>query len=286
MSNLSGKRYLPLVALLGAAAAVLPTLAVGASTGSVQARDFYYMPSSIAITPGGTVTFSQGGAYSHDVHFDGPLPDSCSNSSGAAVGPSTASSAPPVASSTAWSGSCTFNQAGTYTFHCDVHHFTGTVYVNAAGTVPSTTTTSPPPTTTTTTTATTPSPTPTTATTTPTTSSGAGGGSSSAGSPAAGAALNAVALAASQKGSTVRGSADVVQAGSTLTVDLRAGTAAAGHLTRRAVGPGRVAFTVALNARARRAQRRHGRLALTVNVQVAAPNGTIGTRAKHVTVKR
>ena len=297
MSRLLRKRYLPLVAALGAAVAVVPTLAVGASTGSIQAYDNYYAPSQLAVTPGGTVTFSYyGPSHYHDVHFDSAsLPASCANNNpgvGSWVGPDNNGTGAPQSTSgsnNAWSSTCTFTQAGTYTFHCDVHGFSGTVYVNTAGTVPATTTTYPPPTTGTTT-GTTPPPTTTTTTTTPGTNPGGGGGAGGGGAaPSAGSALSTVSLASIQKGASVRGSADIAQAGSTLTVDLqaasaslakkhKAATASAGHLSRAAVGPGRVSFSVALNARARRAVRRHGRLALTVKVKVTAPGGATGTR--------
>lgn len=323
MSRLLRRRYLPLVALLGAGVAVVATLAQGASSGSVHADDNFYMPSSIAITPMGTVTFSEGGSNHHNVHFDSAsVPDSCTNNNSAVgswVGPSGNTSAPSTTgSNAAWSSTCTFNSAGTYTFHCDVHKFTGTVYVNASGTVPSTTTTTPP---TTTggggTTGTTPPPSTTTGTTsTPGTTGGAGGGRGGAaggggsgvgsgggagggpaGGPSAGAALGALTLASSQKGGSVHGTVSVTEGGSTLTVDLLApgaslarakggATASAGHLVRRSVGPGRVSFTVPLNAKARKALRRHRRLALTVKVRVTGPGGQTGTRTTHVTVHR
>src|SRR5438445_728401 len=90
-------------------------------------------------------------------------------------GPSTptCSSGVPVATSatrfgTNWSGTCTFTQPGTYTFYCTVHgaEMTGTVTVAAAG--------APPP--------------------------------PLAASPLAGSASEALKLAASQHGKTVRGS--------------------------------------------------------------------------------
>lgn len=307
------KRYLPLVALLGAAVAVVPTLAQGASSGSVQADDFYYMPQTLAITTGGTVTFSEGGVYQHDVHFSGPLPSSCTNNNSSvtsAVGPSAADSTLPTASSQAWSGTCTFSQDGTYTFYCDIHHFTGTVYVNAAGTVPSTTSTSPPPTTTTTTTTTTPPPTTTGTTTTGTTTTPYGGGSSggtttsptsaqggSGGAPTAGAALSALRISSSQKGPRLRGSVVLGRAGSTVQINLVVAAAAlarspsrapvsAGRLTMRRVGPGRVSFSVPLNARARRALRRRGRLRLVVKIAVTSPGGASATVNRTVTLHR
>lgn len=82
----------------------------------------------------------------------------------------------------------------------------------------------------------------------------------SAGVPAA--VMGAVAVADPQRGAAVRGSVDVAQPGSALAVTLlaararlagphRAGTVIAGRLRRSGVGPGRVRFSVALNAAAR-----------------------------------
>jgi plastocyanin len=272
-----------LAALLGVAAAVVPTLASGQAAGSASftAVDFAFNSSqggnSASIDAGGTVSFSypQGGSE-HNVDFTGgPATPSCTQSKGTNSG-----SVPPVPHSPqgpGWAGSCTFSTPGTYTFHCDLHNFmTGTITVNSGGTTTTTTTTSPG-TTTSTSTTTTPAPT-------------------STGGPSPAAALGSVALASSQTGTSVRGSATVGHAGSTLSVNLlatRAGlaraaaaTASAGRLTRHSVGPGRVSFSVALNQKARRALRRHGRLALTVGIRVTPPAGRAGTTTRHVTLHR
>ena len=114
------RRWLPF-AILGAclAVGVLPALAVDRSVGI---RDFAFAPSEVAVTPGGTVTWAaESGSTSamHNVHFDDQV---------AALGPPSAS----------FGASRTFAQEGTYTYHCDVHPtlMSGTVYVNASGTVP------------------------------------------------------------------------------------------------------------------------------------------------------
>ena len=115
------RRWLPF-AILGAclAVGVLPALAVDRSVGI---RDFAFAPREVAVTPGGTVTWAAEPGYStypHSVHFDDQA---------AALGPPSAK----------FRASRTFDQEGTYTYHCDVHPtlMHGTVYVNATGTVPS-----------------------------------------------------------------------------------------------------------------------------------------------------
>jgi plastocyanin len=114
------RRLLPF-AILGAclAVGVLPALA---TDGSVGIRDFAFTPSKVAVTPGGIVSWAAEPGYStymHSVHFDDQA---------AALGPA----------SSDFSASRTFDQQGTYTYHCDVHPtlMRGTVYVNATGTVP------------------------------------------------------------------------------------------------------------------------------------------------------
>ena len=114
------RRLLPF-AILGAclAVGVLPALATDRAVGI---RDFVFTPPKVAVTPGGTVTWTAEpgyASYPHSVHFDDQV---------AALGPP----------STSFSASRTFAQEGTYTYHCDVHPtlMRGTVYVNATGTVP------------------------------------------------------------------------------------------------------------------------------------------------------
>jgi plastocyanin len=300
MPNLSGKRYLPLVALLGAAAAVLPTLASGQSApssasfmavdstgpyGSAHSWQSSSGGNQATIAQGGTVTFSYSvgappqGSSTHNVDFtSAPATPTCTQTQGSSSG-----SVPPLPhtpTGPGWAGSCTFTTPGTYQFWCDLHmaSMAGTVVVQSSGggTTGTTTTSTSGTTTTSTSTSTTGTPPGTTNATT-----GSGGGS-----PTAAAALGAVALASSQKGSTVRGSAAVGQAGSTLRVDLTAGAASAGHTTRHGVGAGRVSFAVPLNVKARRALLRHARLALTVKIRVTTPAGRAGTTTRHVTLHR
>jgi plastocyanin len=163
----------------------------------------------------------------------------------------------PSASGTNWSGTCTFTQPGTYTFYCTVHgaEMSGTVTVAAAGAAP-------PP---------------------------------LAASPLAGSASEAVKLAPSQHGKTVRGSVAISSAGAggRLQVELlasaaslaRAGSAAqarVGRSVRASLPEGKVSFAVPLVARAKRALHRHGHLRLSVKVIVTPPSGPATTITRHV----
>ena len=133
------KRYM---FMAGAILASLPSLAHGASTPSVTAIDFAFrgsdgsQPAALTISAGQSVSFSQGGAAPHNVHFDGTLlPKSCADNGAnpPILGPTAASATAPGngnAQASAWTGSCTFTQVGTYSFHCTVHRFTGTITVD------------------------------------------------------------------------------------------------------------------------------------------------------------
>jgi plastocyanin len=84
------------------------------------------------IAQGGTVTFSYpSGSSRHNVDFgSGPQPSSCTQTAGpnsGAVPP-----LPHVPTAPGWSGSCTFNNAGTYIFICDLHpNMISTIIVQA-----------------------------------------------------------------------------------------------------------------------------------------------------------
>jgi hypothetical protein len=94
----------------------------------------------------------------------------------------------------------------------------------------------------------------------------------------------------------VHGSLAVSQAaaGGRLEVDLlaaRASLASAGHtrvrvgrLVRNSLHAGTITFSVALDRRARRALRRHGRLALTVRIVLAPVHGAALTVTRSVLV--
>lgn len=148
-------RNLLLVLLLGIIAAVLPAMASSETTPTVEAVAsgsgvygpmYAWSPTQATVGQGGSVTFSTGSTSApHGVVWTSSVKPTCTSS--VPVGENSFGEH--------WSGSCTFTQPGTYTFHCSVHttEMTGTITVTAAGT---------------TTTMSTPAPTPTPTTTTPT----------------------------------------------------------------------------------------------------------------------
>jgi hypothetical protein len=159
-----------------------------------------------------------------------------------------------------WSGSCTFAQAGEYSFRCYVHpeEMKGKIIVTGSGTPPP----SPPPT-----------------------------GSS------AGPALKSLRVARRQRGRFVRGSVDVSQAGAggRLQVDLfatRAKLFGAGHpgkmrvgrLVRSSLPEGHVLFKVALTRAARQALSLDQRLPMQVKVTVTPPQSATMRQARTVIV--
>ncbi len=148
-------RNLLLMIPLGVALALLPAMASSETVPSVEAvgtgqggiyETYAWSPTQATVAAGGSVRFSTGStAAPHGIVWTSSVKPTCS--SGVPVGESAEN----------WSGSCTFAQAGTYTFHCFVHEYmTGAITVTAAGGTTTTTTTgtSAPP----------PSPTPTTTT--------------------------------------------------------------------------------------------------------------------------
>jgi plastocyanin len=143
------KRHLPFIALLcGVILAMLPSLASSATTASVEALNegggiygetHRWSPTPAEVTRnGGVVTFSNKSALvPHGVVWQStPAKPSCEEGAGKV----------PVGvghSGYSWSGACTFTQEGTYTYYCSVHGaaMSGTIYVNANGTLPPTATT-------------------------------------------------------------------------------------------------------------------------------------------------
>jgi hypothetical protein len=268
-------------ALLGLAVAVLPGLAAGspANTGAFTAVDYAWNAGggghSVTIAQGGTVSFSYpSGASVHNAAFDSAQPTSCTQTAGTSTG-----KVPPLpnpAAAPGWSGSCTFNTPGTYTFHCQIHpNMIGTVVVQASGTTTGTTTT--PSTTTTTTTSATPAHSPS--------------------SPLAGSQAKAISIAAVQHGPAVRGSVKVSRAGAggSLTVDAFAparslrgkghGLVRAAHVARSPLRAGVNRFAAMLTAAARRAVRHH-KLALSVAVTVRSPAGAKASAKRAVLLRR
>jgi plastocyanin len=267
----------PLVAALGAAAAVLPALAQGdgppASASFTAVDNLWVLAGSpgtrATIATGGTVSFSYpSGSNTHDVVFPSAQPSSCAMTSGTSANPVPPLPDPPQGPG--WAGTCTFTVPGTYTFYCRVHpdSMVGSIVVQdpPPATVPTTTTdtapvvVSPPP-----------------ADTTPATTV----------VPVAPrpAAIGSVTVAKVQRGSVLKGSLVVGQAGRLSLAALAprsavVSTAAVrlttvGRVAARTVAAGRRSFSIKLTATGRRALRRHGRLTITVRVTLAGASGTV-----------
>jgi plastocyanin len=270
------RRYLPLAAVLGVAAAVLPAIASSETTPMIEAvnepatvytaEHHRWSPTQVAVMAGGVVTFSNATEVPHGVNWvGGPVKPNCEEGAGKVPVGTT-----PAASGAKWSGACTFSQAGTYTFYCTVHgpEMTGTVTVSAGGTTTTTTTT---PSTTTTTTGPTPAP--------------------GVESPFA----HAPSLGFVQRHGLVKGSLDISKAGAgeRLEIDLFAQSASlakakhsarvrVGRFVRSSVRAGKLSFTVVLNARARHALKRHRRLALSVKITLTPLYGEALTVTRSV----
>jgi plastocyanin len=259
------RRYLPLAAVTGAFLAMIPAVASSETSPTVEAVNtglysHHWSPTQVTVGQGGVVALRNTTTALHGVEWvGGPAKPACS--SAVPVGTTAA------ASGKEWSGTCTFAQPGTYTFYCTVHgpEMTGTVTVSATGT---------------TTTGTTGAPTSTTPTgpTTPVEASPL---------------LRTPVLASSQRGGTIHGSLAISQAGAgdRLEVDVFAKSASlasaqrskrvrVASLVRSSVPAGAVAFRVRLDAAARRALKRHRRLALLARITLTPLYGspTVVTR--------
>jgi plastocyanin len=252
------------VGLAGAGAALLPSLgSAQGTTATFNAVDsqpffgqhFFYVAgttdSTAQIAVGGTVTFSYlTGTSSHNVVFTGPQPTSCTQTAtapGYRIGPTPP--LPAVAEPPGWSGTCTFDTAGTYPFDsaADGPAMSGTVIVGS-----------------------TPTSTQTTATVTTPPPIGGGGTSTNNGYthfPAAGGTLRAV---ASQHGSVVRGQVHVTTPNSKVVADLDYGHPALriGRTSLKGVGAGTRHITIGLYKRGARLLAAHRRLSLTLKVEI------------------
>ncbi len=275
------------VAALGALAVILPAVAgsetsptITAVNGPGMPPSHSWSPSAVGVSEGASVTLSNATAVPHGVEWIGP--PATPVCSGVPVGTTEA------ASGTQWSGSCTFTRPGAYLFYCTVHGaaMRGTITVSAPA--------GEPPVTTTTTTTTAPPPSSGGSTNGGSGSggagqpgtTGAGGAPGAGGSPFAGGAAQALKLKAAQRGSAVHGSLAISPAGAhgRLEIDLlskaaslarhkQAAAVLVGKLERSSLTAGTLRFTVALNARAKRALARRGHLALTVELTLTPPGG-------------
>lgn len=275
------------VLLAGAALAIaLPGTAPGAAalpaTASFTAEDFSWhvtgdvASSSVAIAPGGTVTFGYpSGASMHNADFSGgPAPSSCTQTAGTPGG--TPPPLPTSPTAAGWSGTCTFDTPGTYAFHCDLHPFMhGTIVVGEPSPPPTGTSTGTPP--------------PPTGTAPPSSTGTAPppAGPVSPGAGPHGAPLPRlrVSVRHAQAGPVLRGAVTAEAAGWRIGVTAFASNRALrGHRSRRprlvrigtarvrSTGAGRTPFALRLDAAARRALRRH-RLAVRLRIVVTLPGG-------------
>jgi hypothetical protein len=288
------KRYLPVAAVLGAAVAVVPALATGAPAPSevkLEVNENCVEPDwpcwttegsapiakpalRVTIASGGSVTFADSKTAAN-IAWTGTAPE-CE----------TEVPVTPAPAKTGWKGKCTFLTPGTYKFESSTLFNDGVdnytkyeVVVEGSATAPPTGTTgeggskggSTPAT---------------------TTSGPAPAGESPTGSPLS----SAPKISSSQRGSTVKGSLEVSKAGGgdRLEVDLLATTASlakAGHATQvvgrfvsASVSAGQRPFSVKLNAKARRALKRHHRLALKVKITLTPVTGEATSVTRSVTL--
>jgi plastocyanin len=225
--------------LIGAgcvAVLLAPALATGQSPGitAVDSPSPAWQGTPVTVAVGEAVRFSYSGTKEHYVKFTSGPPPSCTP--GVAMAYKTGS----------WSGECTFAAVGDYAFICPLHDtpyttMRGTVRVLAATPTPDASATPQPDA----------SPTP---------------------DPPPGPAVQPrqtslkVTLASGQRGTRVRGRVEVVQAASRLEVTLMARRVRVGRVVRTSLAPGRVSFSVPLNAKGRRALRSRKRLDVTVTV--------------------
>jgi plastocyanin len=125
--------YLIPAGALGIVLAVLPAIAGSVPNPTIDAVNavpygHYWSPAQAVVATGGTVTVRNMTTVEHGVNWvGGPAQPECS--SGVPVGKTTA------AAGREWSGTCTFAQAGTYTFYCTIHgpEMTGTITVATPG---------------------------------------------------------------------------------------------------------------------------------------------------------
>jgi hypothetical protein len=264
------------LAALGAAVAVLPALAASPPEAKLEVNEncvepdwpCWAIPGSsqpalkVTIASGGSVTFADSKTAA-SLAWTGTAP--------------TCEPAVPVAPAspkTGWEGKCTFATPGTYSFESStlfnepgLGDYTKYEVVVEGSTTTTTTTTG------------------TTGiagtTTTPTTTTSP----ASPESPLVGSESQVVKVAKSQRGGAVKGSLQISKAGAgdRLEIDLLATAASLakarhttqviGRLVSASVSVGQRSFSVKLNAKGRRALKRHRRLALKVKITLTPLNG-------------
>jgi plastocyanin len=111
MRRLSYVAALALVATL----ALAPSAGAQGQTMTVSIEDFFFSPANMTVAPGTTVTWVNNGQAPHTSTADDGTWDSGTLQPGESF-------------------SFTFNQAGTYTYHCTIHpNMTGTITVGGGG---------------------------------------------------------------------------------------------------------------------------------------------------------
>ncbi len=277
-----------LVALLGAAVAVLPALAAAPSEAKLEVNEncveldwpCWTAGSGSNPAPALKVTIAAGGEVMFTDH-------ATTTAAVVWMGSAPACTGVPTSATTNWEGKCKFEQPGTYRFESstmfnepgiDYTKYEIVVESASTGTTPTTPTTTTP------------------TATTPTTTTIPSEPSHSSGSPLEGGS-RALKLAGSQHGSTVHGSIKVSQAGSggRLEVGLFAAGASltkaahparvrVGRLVRSSVKAGSVSFSVPLTTKAKASLHRHRRLALTVKITFTPLHGAAVTIVRGVVV--
>ncbi len=277
-----------LAALLGAAVAVLPALAASPSEAKLEVNQncveaewpCWTSGSGANPEPSLKITIAAGG----DLMFT----DHDANTPAAVVwmGSAPTCTGVPTSATTNWEGKCTFATPGIYNFESstlfeepkslygpNINYRKYEVVVEGSTTTTGTTGT----------TGTTTTPT-TTTTTSP----------ASLESPLASSESQAVKVAKSQRGRSVKGSLQISKAGAgdRLDVDLLATAASlakAGHPTQivgrfvsASISAGQRSFSVKLNAKARRALKRNHRLALKVRIMLTPTGGETLTITRSV----
>jgi plastocyanin len=250
------------------AAGLLVAVAIGGSelasaqrqAPTVTAHDYYFeapdgsrTPASVTIVPGGAVSFDYPvGASQHDVHFlAGPAAPSCTGANAISQAPFDSAGRSATPQGPGWSGTCAFSTPGDYSFNCTLHPSTmyGTVHVGSGP------------------------------------SSGSGSGN-----PAT--AVRAIVVPSVQHGIAVTGTVTLANDGSKLVVGVYAAhsllavahSVLVGETVATALPAGRHSFRVALNGAARRALRRHRRLALKVKLSVSAGSQPAVAVTRHLTL--
>jgi len=256
-------------ACLGAAALAAVMLAAPAPAASqapslegIQAGDNVFTsdnggPPNVTIRAGGHVNFAYFmGNSRHNVVFTGLLPTVCGNSGGPAA---TASALPAAPTPASWDGGCDFQTPGTYAFDCGLHSsMTGSVTVVEGSAAPAL-----------------PLP--------PLETDFA-------------AAASGLKVTVQQRGTSVRGTVKVARSGSRLLARAFARRGAlSGGRSRLQVQVGRqlrasasattVTFATPLNAAARRALRRNGRLLISLRLTVTPADGDAYTATRTVILR-